>query len=65
MSGSIESNIGNGNSPFPIILVTSMKLKISASVGEFDSLKKLNAEALNNGSQGNVNAYKILGLIVG
>lgn len=56
---------GITNSPPPAILAAAMVLKSSAPVMEFDSLQRQNARALDVGSQGNVNAYKILGLIVG
>ena len=65
MTNSYDSNIGNDNSPFPHRIDKLKHFKTASSSGEFDSLKKLNAKARDAGSQGNVNAYKILGLIVG
>ena len=65
MTGSNVTNIGDGDSPLPHKIVKLMQFKTASSSGEFDSLKKLNAKARDAGSQGNVNAYKILGLIVG
>jgi len=65
MSGFNITNIGGSDSPLPQKIVKLMMFKTASSSGEFDSLKKLNAKARDAGSQGNVNAYKILGLIVG
>jgi hypothetical protein len=51
--------------PLPRREVKSMKFRPSSPVVEFDSLPRQNARALDVGSQGDVNAYKSLGLIVG
>lgn len=58
-------NIGNGGSPLANLMAHSMDLRSSAPVREFDSLRRQNARALDVGAQGDVNAYKRLGLMVG
>jgi hypothetical protein len=58
-------NDGAGDSPLATLIANSMVLRSSSSVAVFDSLKRQNAKAFDVGSQGNVNAYKSLGLIVG
>jgi len=62
---SLGKNFGAAGSPDPTLIVKAMKLRSSASVGDYDSVNKLARRAFDVGSQGNVNAYKSLGLIVG
>lgn len=57
--------IGNGESPLPRRVVKLMKFRNAASNGDYDNLTRQNARSLDVGSQGDVNAYKSLGLIVG
>lgn len=52
---SLGKNFGVGGSPYPSIFVVDKKLKYSASVSEFDSITRLNAMALVQGTSGNYN----------
>jgi len=58
-------NDGNGGSPLAELIRTLKRFRPSAPVREFDSVNRLARRALDVGSQGNVNAYKSLGLFVG